>query len=641
MKTREIGCQIRRFHTNSEAKISMNKNGIVDCSPISETGFCSPECQCRGAIVSQILPKTLQLIRLSPLLVLLAVILACGSNATAVPEVQQVEVTREVPVTVEVPVPAPTSATGSAMGGPSGTLNIGFREVGTFGTHPRLTPGSQGVFVGSSLGETLLIQDLNQDYQPRLATEWDLSEDGLIWTFKLREGVQFHKGYGEMTAKDVIWSMEEYGGEGSRASNSGKLRRLWSNEEGGATALDDYTVQVNTGTPQFDMLIVASQPSAANVMSKRQVDDLGEDEASRQGAATGPWEIEEAKSGQYWKFTAVRDHWRKTPEFAELLFWDIPEESTRVANFQVGLLDTFLMALDSKPVIEEVPDVKFMRVQGGGTVHLGLNANWYVGLGTQEHTDGNPGFDPDLPWVSGNADINSEEWKTALKVRRALHIAIDRQSIVDTILSGEGKAEVLWGWENNMHRLPARMQEWEFNPDLAKQLLKEAGYSDGFDITITPDIRNVPGEVEACDAVATMWENIGINVTISHVPYATIGPQITAREYNQANCHGTGGRADPRELIHTFSSRGGFTAGFHHPIMDAYLTEALETIDTEAAYIPMVKAAEFLFDNAAESSLYSVNILWPLSANIDSWLEHLQYGDRRALTSLEWTPHRQ
>ena len=616
-------------------------------------------------------------VKFSPLLILLALIAACGTSATPgvterevevtrevpvtqevtiteevmvtqevpvtqeVTVTQEVPVTREVPVTVVVPVAVPLPTTAPSMGAPSGTLNIGFREVGTFGTHPRLTPGSQGVFVGSSLGETLLIQDPNQDFQSRLAEEWTLSDNSLVWTFKLREGIEFHKGWGEMTAEDVVWSMQEYGGEGSRASNSGKLRRLWSNEEGGARALDDYTIEVDTGTPQFDMLIVASQPSAANVMSKQQVMELGEDEASRQGAATGPWEIDEAKSGQYWRFKAVEGHWRKTPEFAELVFWDIPEENTRVANFQVGLLDTFLMALDSKEVIEDVPDVKFMRVQGGGTVHLGLNGNWYTGLGTQEHLDRHPSYDPSLPWISGNADVNSEEWQRAAKVRRALHIAIDRQSIVDTILHGEGKAEVLWGWENNMHRLPARMQEWGFDPELAKQLLTEAGYPDGFDITITPDIRNVPGEVEACDAVGTMWENIGINVKINHVPYATISPILQAREYNQANCHGTGGRADPRELIHTFSSTGGFSAGFHHPTMDALLTRALETVDTESAYTIMVEAAEFLFDNAAESSLYSVNIIWPLSANVDEWLPHLQYGDRRALTSFEWTPHRQ
>lgn len=558
--------------------------------------------------------------------------------------VREVEVTkevvtvREVPVTVAVPVSVPTP--GAAMAAPEGTLNIGFREVGTFGTHPRLTPGSQGVFVGSSLGETLLIQNSDQNFEARLAEGWTLSSDSLTWTFDIREGVQFHKDWGEMTAEDVVWSMQQYGGEGSRASNSGKLRRLWSNELGGARAVDDYTVEVNTGTPQFDMLIVASQPSAANVMSMKQVMELGEDEASRQGAATGPWEIDEAKSGQFWRFKAVEGHWRKTPEFKELVFWDIPEESTRVANFQVGLLDTFLMALDSKSAIEEVPDVKFMRVQGGGTVHLGLNGNWYVGLGTQEHLDRHPSYDPEIPWISGDADINSEEWQRAAKVRRALHMAVDRQAIVDTILRGEGKAEVLWGWENNMHRLPDRMQEWEFNPDLAKELLVEAGYPDGFDITITPNIRNVPGEVEACVAVATMWENIGINVKINHVPYATISPILQAREYNQANCHGTGGRADPRELIHTFSSTGGFSAGFHHPFLEDLLTEALQTVETEAAYDVMVKAAEFLFDHAAESSLYSVNILWPLSANIDEWSPHLQYGDRRALTSFEWTPHR-
>ena len=612
---------------------------------------------------------------LLPMFIILALIIACGDAATPqvterevevirevevevpvqVPVTQEVikEVTiaeevpvtqiveREVQVTVVVPVAAPTHTPApTPTAPPEGSLNIGFREVGTFGTHPRLTPGSQGVFIGSSLGETLLIQDSNQDFQPRLASEWSLSDDSLVWTFKINEGIQFHNDWGELTADDVIWSMEQYGGEGSRASNSGKLRRLWSNEAGGATAVDRYTVEVNTGTPQFDMLIVASQPSAANVFSKRQVEELGEDEASRQGAATGPWQIDEAKSGQYWKFKAVPNHWRKTPEFGELVFWDIPEESIRVANFQVGLLDTFLMALDSKPVIEKVPDVKFMRVQGGGTVHLGLNGNWYVGLGTPEHLAKHPSYDPEIPWISGSADVNSEEWQRALKVRRALHIAIDRQAIVDTILRGEGKAEVLWGWENNMHRLPDRMQQWEFNPELAKRLLAEAGYPEGFDITITPDIRNVPGEIEACDAVGTMWENIGINVRINHVPYATISPILQAREYNQANCHGTGGRADPRELIHTFSSTGGFSAGFHHPTMDALLTQALETVDTEAAYTIMVQAAEFLFDNAAESSLYSVNIIWPLSANVDEWIQHLQYGDRRALTSFEWTPHR-
>ena len=93
---------------------------------------------------------------------------------------------------------------------------------------------------------------------------------------------------------------------------------------------------------------------------------------------------------------AVEDHWRKTPDFAELYFYNIPEESTRVANFQTGNLDTMQMALDSKPVIDQVPDVKYMRVEFGGTLQVAL------GLGNFHIPDSNrprgtrtcPGFPP-------------------------------------------------------------------------------------------------------------------------------------------------------------------------------------------------------------------------------------------------------
>ena len=81
----------------------------------------------------------------------------------------------------------------------------------------------------------------------------------------------------------------------------------------------------------------------------------------------------------------------------------------------------------------------------------------------------------ELPWVSSNPEINSPEWEQARKVREALVIAIDRQLIVDTILRGEGKPLVMWGWENNLHRLPPELRQREYNPERARQLLVEAG----------------------------------------------------------------------------------------------------------------------------------------------------------------------
>ena len=268
--------------------------------------------------------------------------------------------------------------------------------------------------------------------------------------------------------------------------------------------MDDLTVLVHTSTPQYDMLHVLSTPRTGWVMSQRQVNELGEEEASLRGVGTGPWEIVEAKTGEFWKFEAVDGHWRKTPNFAELIFWEIPEKSTRVANFQVGRLDAMNMNLESLPSIQRVAGVKFMRVEAGSSVHLGIYGNWYVGVGTPEQR---PGYDPDLPWVSGDPDPRSVEWRVAVKVRQALALSIDHEAIVDALLEDEGKPLGLWGWQANEHRLPPDIRQWPYDPDKAKQLLAEAGYPNGFEIILAPALIGSPGE-EACEFVAEMWGGV-------------------------------------------------------------------------------------------------------------------------------------
>ena len=227
---------------------------------------------------------------------------------------------------------------------------------------------------------------------------------------------------------------------------------------------------------------------------------------------------------------AVEDHWRKTPHFAELVFREIPEESSRVAGFQTENLDTTLIAFDSLVLIEEVPGAELMRLPGGGEAAVTFYGQYYVGIGTE---DQQPGYDPDLPWVSANPDLDSEEWKNAAKVRTALSIAIDRQGIVDTLLHGYGSPAVLWDfgrYEDSW--LPPELR-WEFNPEKAKQLLAEAGYPGGFTITLTPSLRGAPVEVEACEAIATMWADIGVDVK---VPAASVlGP---ASELDRPNLSG-------------------------------------------------------------------------------------------------------
>ena len=106
---------------------------------------------------------------------------------------------------------APSDTTAQAVE-PTGTLNTGLKEMGPFFLHPS-TLGNPQIFVHGTapIGEGLLQEDVNRNVLGLLAESWEISDDFLTWTFKLNQGVQFHKGYGEMTAEDVVWSMQQWG----------------------------------------------------------------------------------------------------------------------------------------------------------------------------------------------------------------------------------------------------------------------------------------------------------------------------------------------------------------------------------------------------------------------------------------------
>ena len=277
------------------------------------------------------------------------------------------EVVKEVIKEVEVPAAMPT--------GPYGTLNVGWGALlGRFGLHPEVADSNTQFYSGYVVAESLAFRNPSSEIEPLLAKSWSTSDDGLVWTFNLVEGVQFHQGYGEMTADDVISSFASRTGEGSLIAELANAKRLWAAPDGWVKALDDYTIEVNTGVFQWDMLPFLA--GVNYVFSKKQVEELGKEAASVVGATTGPWEISTQRPGR-WTFAAVEDHWRKTPEFAELVYWEMPEEATRVANFQVGKLDVFKMDFDSLETIKNVPGTKFMRVDGVAIEHVALMGQWY------------------------------------------------------------------------------------------------------------------------------------------------------------------------------------------------------------------------------------------------------------------------
>ncbi|HCP24189.1 MAG TPA: hypothetical protein DIT90_08735 [Dehalococcoidia bacterium] len=526
---------------------------------------------------------------------------------------------------------------------PAGTIHMGQKETGIFEAHPSMSSSPRIQFTSSSVGEGLITTATDFSASPMLAASWEVSEDFLTWTWKFQEGVQFHKGYGEMTANDVLYSYEQWNA-GALHARSGIMGEYFGGIDGdfggreGASLeiVDDHTMVIDTGLPwvpaQVFEFMRNGGGSSSWVVSQAQSEEIGVEAASKDIAATGPWQIEEHASGEFWRFSKVEDHWRQTPYFDELVYWTIPEESARVAGFQTGQLDSFDMAFDSLATVEAVEGATVNGFPNAGQAGLNFYGQLY-GL----DKDGNEYefYNPDNAWVSSDLDTDSQAWADAVTVRKALNIAIDRQTIVDTLLSGFGKTQSVRDWMGHEARANPEW-EYEYDPDLAKQMLADAGYPDGFSITLTPAIRGAPAEVEACEAVAQYWEAIGVDVSLQHVPYATIRPELITRKYNGATCHTVGVRLSPIIGASNYQTKSTFSYGTHHPWMEENIGATSVEVDPVKIQEGERKIYDWIWENSTSSSLYVHDGIWPIGPRLDPDWSPLDWSEVRTASAFEY-----
>jgi len=525
---------------------------------------------------------------------------------------------------------------------PAGKITMGQEEINIFSGHPAHSVNPQLFVISTApVVEGLMQWNSNLEAEPLLLDSWTISDDFATWTFNLRKGVQFHKGYGEMTAEDVVYSYSHWI-TNTKHARASALQRFWDHPEGHVEILDSHTLQVNTGEPMPDVIMSEFHrvPSgiASWIVSKKQSDEIGIDAADKDIAATGPWEIVEHRPAQYWRMKAVQDHWRQTPYFAELEFQEIPEQSTRLAGFQTGNLDTFVMAFDSIPLVQAMEGAKLMIVpdQAAGEMLLHFHGGLYFNVGTP---DQEAAYDPDLPWVSSNTEIGTPEWEQAKKVRQAMVKAIDTQTIVETLLQGYAQRSPVGvgGYSYSAHRFPD-IPMLEYDLEGAKALMAETGYGDeGFSITLVPALRGAPAEVEVAEAIAVMWEDIGIDVKLQNLPYGTYRPTVIGRTFNGATNHATSPSNTPARLYNALQNRGSFIR-HTHPYLDDVTIRAQSAVTLEDRTKLETEVGKFMYDESIYASLYMWSAVWAVGPRIDdkSWSENLFYGDIRNINGYEW-----
>ena len=189
----------------------------------------------------------------------LAVIVACGSSAPAPEEPAASSSDGTAPPQAQIaPTAMPVGAevTSQTMTiQPAGKLTMGQEEINVFSGHPALSVNPQlFVITTAPVVEGLMVWNSNLEAEPLLAESWSISDDFATWTFNIRKGVQFHKGYGEMTAEDVAWSYSHWI-TNTKHARATALQRFWAHPEGSVEVVDNHTLVVNTGEAMPDVIM--------------------------------------------------------------------------------------------------------------------------------------------------------------------------------------------------------------------------------------------------------------------------------------------------------------------------------------------------------------------------------------------------
>lgn len=357
--------------------------------------------------------------------------------------------------------------------------------------------------------ETLVERDAEGRLVPRLATQWRLKEgDPSVWIFTLRQGASFHDG-AEFTAEDVVFSLDR------ARSPLSKLRQLHADVVS-ATATGPYEVEVKLKGPN---LIYPNNLTGTYILDKGWAEANGalepqdyaagqDNHAVRNVNGTGPFTLASREDGVRTVLKAFPGHWAETkPEVTEIVFLPIADPATRVAALLSGEVD----------FVQDVPvqDVERLKQAAGVTVVTGPeNRNIFLGyrledkpLASSDVKDRNPFADP--------------------RVREAVHLAVDRDALVRVALRGNATPTGIAvppfvdGWT-------AALSAYD-KPDLAraKALLTEAGYPNGFSVTLDAPNNRYLNDEEIGQAVAGFLGRIGIRTTLASRPFAQHAPLLT------------------------------------------------------------------------------------------------------------------
>jgi len=351
------------------------------------------------------------------------------------------------------------------------------------------------------------------DIEPALAETWQSSADGLIWTFHLRRDIQFHDNT-PFNAEAVVFSLNR---------PNALARSFYDEFISQITALDVYTVQIELKTPYAPFLSTMASSENA-IVSPTAVAHFG-DNFGNNPVGTGPFKFVQWDRNDQIVLMANESHWSGKPAIDKLIFRSIPDNSERFMELQNGNLHAM-----------EFPNPEDLSmIRGDANLELLMQPSLNVGYLAMNMEK--PPFDN-------------------LKVRLAINHAINKAEIIERLYQGTGipaKGPIpptLWSYDDSI-------EDYAYDPELAKQLLAEAGFPDGFETTLwaLPVPRPyIPNGQAFAEELQSDLQNVGINANIISYDWRTYLEKTEIGEHDMAMLGWIAG-ADPDSFLYYLLSK--------------------------------------------------------------------------------------
>jgi peptide/nickel transport system substrate-binding protein len=437
--------------------------------------------------------------------------------------------------------------------------------------------------------------------EPCLATSWEISADGKEITFHLRKGVKFHDGT-DFNADAVVFSFARQYDPNHPYHQYGKWF-MWGymfSDIEVVKKIDDYTVKLILKRPNASIMTSLAFITV-NIVSPTNAEKYKED-AFKHPSGTGPFKFVEWVKDDHVTLEANEGYWRERASLDKLIFKVIPDPSARLMALEVGEVQGMEFPDPADFIrINENKDLVLMTQPGMNVGYLAMN----TGYG---YIDENK---------NGIRDIDSEplvktpgyfEPLTKKKVRQAINMSIDKQSIVDNIYMGtaikakNGMPPFMLGYNDDI-------EDYPYDPERAKELLVEAGYPDGFEVTlhVTPVSRPYmfdPPKIG--EAIQSYLAAVGIKVKVYQVDWGSYLQEIRAGKHQMCLLGWTGDNGDPDNFMNVSYSTNGASIGiagnkafYINDKAQELLSAALVTYDDEKRAAYYKKVQEMIHEDAA------------------------------------------